>query len=76
MSNLGDEPAPINSWIELVERLDRYAKAASTFGGMNDLDRALYIAIEGINLLIERVPGCDFIAGPPKVPKPTLTVIK
>jgi hypothetical protein len=75
MSNPNDEPAPINSWIELAERLDCYAKAASTFGGMNDLDRALYMAIEGINLLIERVPGCDFTVRP-DVSKPTLTVVK
>jgi hypothetical protein len=76
MSNLSDEPAPINSWIELAERLDIYAKAASTFGGMNDLDRTLYMAAAGINLLIERVPGCDFTACPPEVSKPTLIVVK
>lgn len=44
----------INSPRELVEHLDRYALAVSTFGGMNDLDKALYMAVEMLTYFIDR----------------------
>ncbi len=55
-------PEEIKSWAELAERLRTYAGAASTFGGLNDLDKALYMAADGIALLVQVVPGCDFKA--------------
>lgn len=57
------EAEPINSWVELAERLELYGRAVSALGGMNDLDRALHMAADGIALLIESVPGCDFTSG-------------
>lgn len=44
------------TWNELTDRLRLYAVAASTLGGMNDLDAALHQAAEGIDALKKHVP--------------------
>lgn len=64
----------VRDWAHLVERLRDYALAVSFLGGMNDLDKALHMAADGIEIY---VPGADKPASPAAKPaRPALRVVQ
>jgi hypothetical protein len=52
-------PVPVNSWLELADRLEIYAKSISTLGGLNDLDRALYMAADGLRRYAPKLESAE-----------------